>query len=67
MFGFKYRLILSMFYIWFQVSSDTQYVLFIVSRYCLILDILYVTFQGYHVGSLYVYCLQDSGQPDKYI
>ena len=27
-----------MFYVWFRVSFDTQYVLVIVSRYCLILD-----------------------------
>jgi len=39
-----------MFYVWFRVSFDTQYVLFIVSRYCLILDMFYVTFQGYHFG-----------------
>ena len=34
----------------FRVSFDTQYVLFIVSRYRLILDIFYVTFQGYPFG-----------------
>jgi len=38
------------FYIWFRLSFDTQYVLFIVSRYCLILDMFYVTFQGYRFG-----------------
>ena len=38
------------FYVWFRVSVDTQYVLFIVSRYHLILDILYVMFQGYRLG-----------------
>jgi len=36
-----------MFYVWFRVSFDTQYVLFIVSRYRLILDMVYVTFQDY--------------------
>ena len=50
MFGFEYRLILSMFYVWFRVSFDTQYVLCIVSRYRLILDKFYVTFQGCHLG-----------------
>ena len=34
MFGFEYRLILSMFYVWFRVSLDTQYVL------CLVLSIV---------------------------
>ena len=34
------------FYVWFRVSFDTQYVLGIVSRYGLILDMFYVTFQG---------------------
>ena len=29
--GFEYRLILNMFYVWFRVSSDTQYVLCLVS------------------------------------
>ena len=37
MFGFEYRF-------------DTQYVLCIVSRYRLILDMFYVTFQGYRLG-----------------
>ena len=41
MFGFEYRLILSMFY-------------FTVSRYRLILDMFYVTFQGYHLGAFMV-------------
>ena len=50
MFGFEYLLILSMFYVWFQVSFDTQYVLCIVSRYRLILDKFYVTFQGCRLG-----------------
>ena len=50
MFGFEYRLILSMFYVWFQVSFDTQYVLCIASRYRLILDKFYVTFQGCRLG-----------------
>jgi len=67
MFGFEYRLILSIFYVWFGVLFDIQYVLFIVSRYRLILDIIYVTFQGHHFGSLDSYCLQGSGQPDKCI
>jgi len=39
-----------MFYVWFRVSVDTQYVSFIVSRYRLILDMFYVTFQGYRLG-----------------
>ena len=39
-----------MFYVWFQVSFDTQYVLCVVSRYHSILDKFYVTFQGYHLG-----------------
>ena len=30
-YGFEYRLILSMFYVWFRVSFDTQYVLCLVS------------------------------------
>ena len=47
-----------MFYVWFRVSFDTQYVLVIVSRYRVILDMFYVTFQGYRFGSLYGYCLQ---------
>jgi len=38
-----------MFYVWFRVSFDTQYVLFILSRYRLILDMFYVTFQGYRL------------------
>jgi len=38
------ELILMMFYVWFRVSFDTQYVLFIVLRYQLILDMFYVTF-----------------------
>ena len=50
MFGFEYRLILSMFYVWFRVSFDTYYVLCIVSRYYLILDKFYVTFQGCRLG-----------------
>jgi len=67
MFGFEYCLILSMLYVWFRVSFDIQYVLFIVSRCRLILDMFYVMFQGYHFGSLYGYCLQGFGQPDKCI
>jgi len=61
LFGCEYRLILSMFYFWFRVSFDTQYVLVIVSRYRVILDMFYVTFQGYRFGSLYGYGLQGSG------
>jgi len=38
-----------MFYVWFRVSLDTQYVLFIVSRYRLILDMFYVKFQDYRL------------------
>jgi len=49
-------LILMMFYLWFRVSFDTQYVLVIVSKYRLILGMFYVTFQGYPLGSLYSYC-----------
>ena len=50
MFGFEYGLILIMFYVWFRVSFDIHYVLCIVSRYRLILDKFYVTFQGYRLG-----------------
>ena len=39
-----------MFYVWFRVSFDTQYVLCIASRYRLILDMFYVMFQGYRLG-----------------
>jgi len=56
-----------MFYVWFRVSFVTQYVLVIVSRYPVILDMFYVTFQAYRVGSLYDYYLQGSGKPDKCI
>jgi len=56
-----------MFYVWFRVSFDTQYLLVIVSRYPVILDMFYVTFQGYLFGSFYGYCLQGSGKPDKCI
>jgi len=38
----------------FRVSFDAQYVLFVVSRYHSILDMFYVTFQGYHFGVLMV-------------
>src|SRR6266404_8949112 len=54
MFGFEYCLILSMFYVWFRVSFDTQYVLCVASRYRLILEKFYVTFQGYQVRCLSV-------------
>jgi len=37
MFGFEYCLRVMTFYVWFRVSFDTQYVLFIVPRYGLIL------------------------------
>ena len=50
MFGFQYRLIISMFYVWFRVSFDTQYVLCVVSRYRLIFDMFYVMFQGCRLG-----------------
>src|ERR1700744_6771923 len=50
MFGFEYHLILSMFYVWFRVSFDTQYVLCVVSTYRLILDMFYVMFQGCRLG-----------------
>jgi len=50
-----------MFYVWFRVSIDIQYVLVIVSRYRMILDMFYITFQGYRFGSLYDYGLQGSG------
>jgi len=39
-----------MFYVWFRVSFDTHYVLFNMSGYCLILDMFYVTFEGYCFG-----------------
>ena len=39
-----------MFFVWFRVSFDTQRVLCIVSRYRLMLDKFYVTFQGCHFG-----------------
>jgi len=38
-----------MFYVWFRVSLNTQYVLFIVSRYRLILDMFYVMFQDHRL------------------
>jgi len=38
----------------FRVSFDTQYVLFIGSRYRLILDMFYVMFEGYHFGVLII-------------
>ena len=63
MFGFEYRLILNMFYVWFRVSFDTQNDLCLVSRivcysicfmfcfkYHLKLIMFYVTFQGYRLG-----------------
>ena len=34
----------------FRVSIDTQYVLFIVSRYRLIFDMFYIRLEGYHFG-----------------
>src|ERR1700712_3231802 len=67
MFGFEYRLILSMFYVWFRVSFDTQYVLCLVSSYRLILEVFYVTFQGWPFRQPHGYCLQGTGQPDKCI
>jgi len=50
-----------MFYVWFRVSFDTQYLLVIMFRYPVILDMFYVTFQAYRFGSLHGYCLQASG------
>ena len=38
----------------FRGSFDTQYLLFIVSRYLSTLDMFYVTFQGYRFGVLMV-------------
>ena len=74
MFGFEYRLILSMFYVWFPVSFDTQYVLCLVSsivdtqyvlclvlKYRLILIKFYVTFQGYRLGVFMVIVYKGSG------
>jgi len=49
------------FYVWFRVSFDTQYVLFIVSRYRLILDMFYVTFQDYLLGVFVVIVYKGSG------
>ena len=43
-----------MFYVWFQVSFDTQYILCVVSRYLLILDKFYVMFQGCHLRTFMV-------------
>jgi len=56
-----------MFYVWFRVSFDTQFVLVFVSRYPVILDMFYLTFQDYLFWSLYGYCLQGPGKPDKCI
>jgi len=67
MFGFEYRLILSMLYIWFQVPFGTKYVLFIMSRNRLILDMFDVTFHGYRFGSPYRYWLHSSRYHDKCI
>ena len=39
-----------MFCVWFRVSFNTQHVLCILSRYRLILDKFYVTFQGCHLA-----------------
>jgi len=39
-----------MFYVSFQVSFDTRYVSFIISKYNLILDMFYVMLQGYRLG-----------------
>ena len=52
--GFEYHMILSMLYVWFRVSFDTQYVLCVVSRYYLILDKFYMMFQDSHLGVLIV-------------
>jgi len=58
---------LMMFYVGFRVSFVTQYVLFIVSRYHLILDMFYVMFQDYRLGVFMVIGYKGSGQPDKCI
>jgi len=50
-----------MIYVLFQVSFDTQYVSFIVSGYRLILDMFYITIQGYRLGIFMIICLQGSG------
>ena len=63
-----------------MIVFDTHDVLCLVSSivwysvcfsYCVkvsvILDMFYVTFQGYRLGSLYGYCLQGSGKPDQCI
>jgi len=56
-----------MFYVCFRVSFDTQYVLFIVSRYCLILDVFYLNVSRLRFGSLHGCCLQGSSAPDECI
>jgi len=45
----------------FGVSFDTQYVLFIGSRYRWILDMFYVTFQAYRFGAFMVIIYKGSG------
>ena len=45
----------------FEYYFDTQYVLCIVSRYRLILDMFYVTFQGYRLGVFMVTVYKGSG------
>ena len=45
----------------FEYHFDTQYVLCIVSRYHLILDMFYVTFQGYLLGVFMVTVYKGSG------
>ena len=43
-----------MFYVWFRVSFDTQYVLCIASRYHLLLDKFHVIFPDYQLGAFMV-------------
>ena len=50
MFGFKYRLILSMFYVGFRVSFDTKNIVCTVSSYHSIFDQFDGMFQGCHLG-----------------
>jgi len=51
----------------FGVSFDTHDVLFLVSESCLILDMFYVTFQGYCFGGFIVIVYKASIKPDKCI
>ena len=51
-----------LFYVWFRVSFDTQYVLCLVLSYRLILDMFYVTLYWFQVSfdTQYVLCLVSS-------